>query len=498
MAIDLFALPATTWRGREYDSVAIAVDRLSGWMVVTPHQQRGLKAKDIAEDMLHRWWGPFGIPSVVSSDRGPHFAGAWWRTLCAALGIRRAHAQAYHHQANGRAEVAGKTLVNLLQRLHAAEKVNWVEALPRAVQAIHDLPGPSGLSPYAIMYGRERLLPGVPRAPLSMAEDANDFFAKIQETDAKIAKILNDRHASEAEKRNAKRRPHPHYRVGQKVWVIRERDHSSTHKLQPRWVGPCPILRREGASSYVVAIKPGRERAVHADQLKPHWEDEHSDQPLQLHHFRQTPVGEEVDREAAEYDVEDIVAHRVQADGTHEFLTKWTGYPAEESTWEPASSFILRFSAPFKAYCQRKRLKLDLVEHLKASIIMVHGDAPPPSTMEYETTDENVTPAHPDPVQSRTSSWWRRWETRPGTVNPGRGKSFSRQDDTMNKDKSGDESPMATRPPARAGNRKNNTMVANKKWSPVSSWPQTRMETHEAIARSATLCSTEADVTGAP
>ncbi len=95
--------------GEYFDAMAVCVDRNSGWMVTTTQQRKGLTAKGCHKHVLNRW-EPFGIPSIVTSDRGPQFATAWWNTLCAQVGVRRANAQAYHHQANGRAEVAGREL----------------------------------------------------------------------------------------------------------------------------------------------------------------------------------------------------------------------------------------------------------------------------------------------------------------------------------------------------------------------------------------------------
>ncbi len=70
--------------------------------------------------------------------------------MCVRLGIREAFSQAYHPQANGRAEVAGQQLIGLLRKLHAEEEINWVEALPRALLYLHDRVGEGGLSPYKI------------------------------------------------------------------------------------------------------------------------------------------------------------------------------------------------------------------------------------------------------------------------------------------------------------------------------------------------------------
>jgi hypothetical protein len=75
-----------------------------------------LTAAKVAKAMYEAWWSPHGVPSVITSDRGAHFAGAWWRTMCAMLGVRQAYAQAYHHPANGRAEVAGAQLQKRLRK----------------------------------------------------------------------------------------------------------------------------------------------------------------------------------------------------------------------------------------------------------------------------------------------------------------------------------------------------------------------------------------------
>ena len=87
VCVDLFSMPEVTWRGVLSKCKMVCVDRLSGWMVVTPHEQKGLTAEVAARAMVERWWQSFGIPSVVTSNQEPQFAGAFWRTLCAQLGV---------------------------------------------------------------------------------------------------------------------------------------------------------------------------------------------------------------------------------------------------------------------------------------------------------------------------------------------------------------------------------------------------------------------------
>ena len=42
------------------------------------------------------------------------------------------------------------------------EGVTWVELLTKALSCIHDVPGEGGLSPYEAVFGRHRLLSGLP------------------------------------------------------------------------------------------------------------------------------------------------------------------------------------------------------------------------------------------------------------------------------------------------------------------------------------------------
>ena len=122
---------------------------------------KGLTGSKLAQIML-REWRIFGIPSIITSDRGTHFVSEWWNTFCDQLCIRRAYAHAYHHQANGRAEVAGQQIKEVLRKVMVGGELTWVEALPMVLDRIHDAKGQSGLSPYEILFGRFRPLANAP------------------------------------------------------------------------------------------------------------------------------------------------------------------------------------------------------------------------------------------------------------------------------------------------------------------------------------------------
>ena len=76
--------------------------------------------------------------------------------MCKHMDIRHAKTVAYHSRSNGRAEVAGRQMFEKFRQLHIDEPGrNWYNSLWRVLQAYHDLPGPTGLSPHRILFLRE-------------------------------------------------------------------------------------------------------------------------------------------------------------------------------------------------------------------------------------------------------------------------------------------------------------------------------------------------------
>ena len=127
VAMEIFFMPPTTLNGRKYDALVVCVDRHSGWMVAVKCERKGLTGARVAKKMLKHPWQIFGLPDVITSDQGSHFVSSWFESLAAGLGVGQAFSQAYHHQANGRAEMAGQQLMEKLRKMHADEGINWAE-----------------------------------------------------------------------------------------------------------------------------------------------------------------------------------------------------------------------------------------------------------------------------------------------------------------------------------------------------------------------------------
>ena len=127
-------------------------------------------------------------------------------------------------------------------------------------------------------------------------------------------------------------------------------------------MGPVEIVTREGKHSYTILVKPGLEIKAHRSFLKPYTEDTYNRDPIPLFYHRRTVVDENA--EPDDFEVEEILDHKIDRNGQERFLTHWRGYSKHDATWEPPSSFLHRYSADFVKYCLRKGLHKGLLRGL--------------------------------------------------------------------------------------------------------------------------------------
>ena len=57
------------------------------------------------------------------------------------------------------------------------------------VDKLHDVPGVTGLSPYEILFGRDRPVANIPFPQMRECEDALAFFERQKEIDAKVTGV---------------------------------------------------------------------------------------------------------------------------------------------------------------------------------------------------------------------------------------------------------------------------------------------------------------------
>jgi hypothetical protein len=133
------------------------VDRTTRWPEAVP--LTATTAADCAQALLHGWIQRFGVPSILTSDRGPQFTSSVWAALCQLLNIKHNPTTAYHPQSNGLVEPFH---CRLKDALHArAAGSNWASHLPWVLLEIRTAwRDDSTFSPADAVYGSQPVLPG--------------------------------------------------------------------------------------------------------------------------------------------------------------------------------------------------------------------------------------------------------------------------------------------------------------------------------------------------
>ena len=375
VAMDVFAMPEVTVEGETYDCVILAVDRHSGYIVVVPGKKSkkkdkkykhgvGLQAKTVANAMIRHWLTIFDVPAVICSDRGSQFVGKWFKKMCKHMGIRQAKTVAYHSPSNGRAEVAGRQMYETFRQLHIDEPGrNRYNSLWRVLQVYHHTPGPPGLSPHRILFLRDRVSHTLPWLNHGkVARDANAMMAEADDTAAKVCKALQDEHEKRA--KYFKQGKVQKYALQDTVWVERHHKDVLSRHRQASWYVPGVIVRKVGQDVY--AVRVGNNKILDRDhtQLRPRAPDP-SGRPVT---FEFTAGDLDSDDEGED---DDFTAERILTDkpdpgtpGGRLYKVRWKGFAASRDSWEPPTSFVLRYTTVWMEYLRRKNISLDVKDVL--------------------------------------------------------------------------------------------------------------------------------------
>jgi hypothetical protein len=166
----------------------------------------------------------------------------------------------------------------------------------------------------------------------SGAPAADDRVKEILKHRANVRDLLA--HANDAYARwyNKKKMPMA-FAPGDWVWLSTKhlRQRRPSRKLADKYLGPFKILKEVGGRAMAYKLDlPQRYRIHHTFPIS-------LLEPFNGTAERAAELRETVDLEpeAQEYEVEEILDHRGPAHNRH-YLVKWVGYPPEDNTWEPA------------------------------------------------------------------------------------------------------------------------------------------------------------------
>ena len=135
------------------------IDRMTRWPEAAAISDA--TADTILQAFDRVWISRFGVPRIVTSDRGAQFTAKAWTDSITRLGISAATTTAYHPQSNGLVERFHRSLKNALWCAVAATKP-WTRSLPWVLLGLRNGPcSETATSAAEVLYGTALRVPGL-------------------------------------------------------------------------------------------------------------------------------------------------------------------------------------------------------------------------------------------------------------------------------------------------------------------------------------------------
>lgn len=140
-----------------YNYIFTIIDRTTRWAEAVPLSS--ISASDCASALFSSWISRFGVPQIITSDRGTQFVSSLWSCLCSLLGIQHSPTTAFHPQSNGMVERYHRRLKDSLRSRLASS--DWYHHLPWVMLGLRIAPREdSSVSSAELVYGSTLAVPG--------------------------------------------------------------------------------------------------------------------------------------------------------------------------------------------------------------------------------------------------------------------------------------------------------------------------------------------------
>ena len=317
-----------------YNAIMVVVDRLSKLIHVVPTTDN-VTSYGVARLYRDNVWKHHGLPEEIISDRGSIFISLFMKELNSILGIKTSASTAYHPQTDGQTERVNQEVEQYLRLFVNHRQDDWAEWLALAEFTYNNrIQSSTRQTPFMLNNGRHPRM-GTEPFRKSKVDGVDQFVDKMtlmrQEATSALHKAADDM----AKFYDRTHGQAPSYQVGDKVWLDGKdlRTNRPNKKLDDRRYGPFTVIEVIGPNSYKLGLPASMavHPVFHTVKLSPYTPDPF---PTRDQFPRPAPL---IEGDNPEWDVEFILDSR-RVNGQLEYLVKWTGYPKEESTWEPVTN----------------------------------------------------------------------------------------------------------------------------------------------------------------
>ena len=240
-------------------------------MYPMPNQE----AATVAHLLVREYFSRYGVPRYLHSDQGTQFESKLFAETCTLLGVTKTRTTPFRPQSDGQSERNIKTLTKMVAMV-TDEQSSWDEHLPFVAMAYRATPHEGlGMTPNFMMFGRELSMPVDVMMPPAEDEVCSplDYVAKLKDKLTYAYQLARTRLKSSAERQRRlyDRKQHGQmYRAGEVVWYANKlRRKGVSPKLQPKWRGPCLIVRMHNDVLAELMTTSRKYTVVHVDMLKP-------------------------------------------------------------------------------------------------------------------------------------------------------------------------------------------------------------------------------------
>ena len=257
-------LPETT-KGNKF--VLIGVEHLTNWpiAIATPNSTAEVVINFVRDEIVR----PFGPPKRIISDNATCFKAGALEDFVRKLGIQWHTVLPYAPMSNGKAERMVGTIKSGVKRVCDSGAMDWDEALPQVLFGYRRRRGPSGFSPFELLFGQ---------APRMTAQEHPDLTVGETENSRKSQLIATA--AWRATRSNPKSNPRESiiaekvikYQVGDKVLVAHGQAVASPAtwpSFKSKYYGPCTVMNSKHPY-YELKSQTGRHtrEGIHARRLR--------------------------------------------------------------------------------------------------------------------------------------------------------------------------------------------------------------------------------------